>query len=167
MNKEDIIKSVYELYEKISDKIFPYKIDFSSKMTRGLGKVVYSRDSKSIIRLVFSNRLLTANNKDAIIDVITHELTHVYTLENFNYAAHDNLFFSSHKKLFGVETSTTMSFSLFDYDKDLNKFIIKCEKCGEQYFYQKETRVVKVAKNNIKSLACGKCKCNSLVLEVL
>lgn len=167
MNKDDIIKSVYELYEKISDNIFPYKIEFSNRMSRGLGKVVYNRNEKNIIKLVFSSRLFNANNKDAIINVITHELTHIYTLEKFNYAAHDNLFFSSHKELFGTLTSTEMDTTLLEYDEKLNKFIIKCNECGEKYYYQKETRIVKVAKNNIKSLSCGNCRKNSLVLEEL
>lgn len=162
MTKEDIVKIVYNEYERINGTMFPYDIIFSKRMTSALGSVKYK--NKKVTKLTFSERLLKSENNEAIYEVIIHELTHIHTVENNGYASHDKLFFDTHYILFNKRGSKYADIEKFGFIEKY-KYTIKCSKCNQEYPQKRENRYVKLLKRNMSIIVCSKCKGSLFLIE--
>lgn len=188
MTKEEMLKvatfGVHQLrYELIQNgfTVFPIKeVKLSTRCTRRFGQCAYHRNVRGeIVKVTITiSSICFHNTKNCLRDTILHELCHAMPdcqnhREVFHYNAKKvmKLYDDCHIDTYCSHEEDKIS---HEYIKSIGrdrkqKYRVTCKHCGRNYYYKKQTELVRLLKahKETKTYTCGKCRGHDFKLEVI
>ena len=188
MTREEMLKEVtfevnqlrYELIQK-GFNVFPIRaVKLSTRCTKRFGLCTYHRDRYGeIVEVTITiSDICFHNTEYCLRDTILHELCHAMP----NGQGHREGFHNNARKVARlyddchIDTHTSHEESKInkEYIKSIGRYReynykVTCKSCGCSYYYKKETKLVRLLKNDTytSTYTCGKCRCHDFILEIL